>query len=176
MGWALGSKSLNPPSHSVHFHSSISYCSRKLTTSYQEIRLYRTSWTPWLHTPIVHWMRGRWVYLYIVFRNAFWKCQNWIWNEIRFFIEHIRKCQSDLTLILLWIGLISNINGLKLSFLQQLDTVDYNDFVGSTKLWWCDWLELSIPHIADCTRFLLRYATNDWLFVTWNWTTSWLRR
>ena len=111
MGWALGSKSLNPPSHSVHFHSSISYCSRKLTTSYQEIRLYRTSWTPWLHTPIVHWMRGRWVYLYIVFRNAFWKCQNWIWNEIRFFIEHIRKCQSDLTLILLWIGLISNKNG-----------------------------------------------------------------
>ena len=47
----------------------------------------------------------------LYFENEFWKCQNWIWNEIRFFIEHIWKCQSESTLILFWIGLILNKNG-----------------------------------------------------------------
>ena len=100
----------------------------------------------------------------LYFENEFWKCQNWIWNEIRFFIEHIRKCQSESTLILFWIGLILNKNGAYIAITHRLDD---SDFVKnrSIKLAWFDWLKLC-EHTTHCwLHTLLVMVCHQWLII-----------
>ena len=96
--------------------------------------------------------------------SEFWKCQNWIWNEIRFFIEHIRKCQSESTLILFWTGLILNKNGAYIAITHRLDD---SDFVKnrSLKSAWFDWLKFC-EHTTHCwLHTLLVMVCHQWLII-----------